>query len=88
MVSKTVQIINKPGLHARPAAKFVKISAKYGCDVLIEKDGYEINAKSIMGVMMLAAENGSYLTIKCDGDGEEECLRDLTKLIEDKFYEE
>jgi phosphocarrier protein len=88
MVSSTVQIVNKLGLHARPAAKFVKISAKYGCDVIIEKDGYEINAKSIMGVMMLAAENGSYLTLKCDGDGEDECLDELTQLINDKFYEE
>ncbi|PID26599.1 MAG: phosphocarrier protein HPr [Candidatus Cloacimonadota bacterium] len=88
MVSSKVQILNKLGLHARPAARFVKISAKYDCDVFIEKDGYEINAKSIMGVMMLAAENGSYLTIKCDGADEKECLKELEQLIIDKFHEE
>ncbi|MBN1970322.1 MAG: HPr family phosphocarrier protein [Candidatus Delongbacteria bacterium] len=88
MVSSKVKITNKLGLHARPAAKFVKISSKYKSDVFIEKDGYEINAKSIMGVMMLAAENGSFLTVKCSGNDEEECLKELVKLIEDKFYEE
>jgi len=88
MTEKKVQIKNKLGLHARPAAQFVKISAKYNCNVMIDKEGFEINAKSIMGVMMLAAEYSSYITIKCDGDDETACLDELIKLVEDKFYEE
>lgn len=88
MVKKKVKILNKLGLHARPAAQFVKISAKFKCKVDIEKDGFEINAKSIMGVMMLAAEYESSITIKCTGTDEKECLEALVKLVEDKFYEE
>ncbi len=88
MVEKKVQILNTLGLHARPAAQFVKISSRYKCQVYINKEGFEINAKSIMGVMMLAAEQHSYLTIRCEGSDEQDCLNDLTKLIEDKFYEE
>ena len=88
MVEKKVQILNTLGLHARPAAQFVKISSKYKCQVYINKEGFEINAKSIMGVMMLAAEQHSNLTIRCEGADEQECLDDLVKLIEDKFYEE
>ena len=88
MVEKKVQILNTLGLHARPAAQFVKISSQYKCQVFINKEGFEINAKSIMGVMMLAAEHHSYLTIRCEGPDEKECLNDLVKLIDDKFYEE
>jgi len=88
MVEKKVQILNTLGLHARPAAQFVKISSRYKCQVYINKEGFEINAKSIMGVMMLAAEQHSYLIIRCEGSDEQDCLNDLAKLIEDKFYEE
>ena len=88
MVAKTVEITNKLGLHARPASHLVKISAKYQCKVYLNKEGFEINAKSIMGVMMLAAERGAQLEIKCEGPDEQECLDALVKLVEDKFYEE
>lgn len=88
MIENKVTIINKLGLHARPAAQFVKITTKYKCNVLVEKDGFEINAKSIMGVMMLAAEHGSSLTIKCDGVDEDKCLTELVELIDNKFNEE
>ena len=88
MIENKVKIVNKLGLHARPAAQFVKITTKYQCSVFVEKDGFEINAKSIMGVMMLAAEHGSYLTIKCDGADEDLCLSELTELINNKFNEE
>lgn len=88
MIEKDVQIVNRLGLHARPAAQFVKISAKYKSDVFIIKDGYEINAKSIMGVMMLAAENGSTITIRCNGPDEDDCVSELVKLVNDKFYED
>lgn len=88
MIEKKVKIVNKLGLHARPAALFVKITTKYKCNVLVEKDGFEINAKSIMGVMMLAAEHGSFLSIKCNGDDENQCLTELIELIDNKFNEE
>jgi len=88
MVKKEVRIVNKLGLHARPAALFVKTSAKFKSEVFIDKEGFEINAKSIMGVMLLAAEHGSKLILRCEGPDEEECINQLIKLIEDKFYEE
>ena len=88
MTEKKVEIINSLGLHARPAAQIVKITTKYDCDVFIEKDGMEVNAKSIMGVMMLAAEQGSIITIKCEGEDQDECMNDLVNLIKNKFFEE
>ena len=88
MLKSKVQIINKLGMHARPAAQLVKITSKYNANVFIDKDGFEINAKSIMGVMMLAAEQGSYLTIKCDGPDEKPCLDEIVELINNKFFEE
>ncbi len=88
MISKTVEIKNKLGLHARPAAAFVKLVTKYDCEVKVEKDGFAINAKSIMGVMMLAAEKGSELEITCDGADENECLNSLVELVDSKFGEE
>lgn len=88
MVKQKVQIQNTLGMHARPASYLVKITSKYGCKVFIDKDGFEINAKSIMGVMMLAAEYESYLTIKCDGEDEEKCLNEIVELINNKFNEE
>ncbi|MBN2788798.1 MAG: HPr family phosphocarrier protein [Candidatus Delongbacteria bacterium] len=88
MTEKKVEIINSLGLHARPAAQLVKITTRFDCDVFIEKDGFEVNAKSIMGVMMLAAEQGSYITIKCDGDDQDECMEEIVNLIKNKFHEE
>jgi phosphocarrier protein len=88
MIEKTVMINNKNGLHARPAAQLVKIASKFKSDILLIKDGMEINGKSIMGVMMLAAEVGSSLTVKANGTDEEEAVEAIIDLIENNFGEE
>lgn len=88
MVAQKVIIRNKLGLHARPAAHFVRLASQFKSDVFLVKDDVRINAKSIMGVMMLAAEQGASLTIECQGEDEAALLAKLTKLVEDKFYEE
>jgi len=88
MVAQQVTLKNKLGLHARPAAHFVRLAAQFKSDVFLIKDDVRINAKSIMGVMMLAAEQGATLTIECDGEDEQELLAKLVQLVEDKFYEE
>ena len=88
MIEENIKILNSLGLHARPAAQLVKITTKFACDVFISKDGMEVNAKSIMGVMMLAAEQGSFISVKCDGEGETDCIQELKELIDNKFYEE
>lgn len=81
-------IVNRLGMHARPAALFVKAATKFQCKVWVRKDDLEVNGKSIMGVMMLAAEAGSVLIIKTDGPDENEASEALAKLISDKFYED
>lgn len=88
MLIKTVTILNSLGLHARPAAQFVKIASKFKSDVYVAKNNREVNGKSIMGVMMLAAEKGSNLVIKVHGDDQEEAMAALVDLINNKFYEE
>ena len=88
MVAQKVTIRNKLGLHARPAAHFVRLASQYESDVFLAKDDVRINAKSIMGLMMLAAQQGATLTIECHGEDEEALLAKLVKLVEDKFYEE
>jgi phosphocarrier protein HPr len=87
MPERTVQIVNKAGLHARPAAEIVKIAAKYASDITVVRDELEVNGKSIMGVMMLAAECGSTLQLKAEGPDAAEALDALEKLIESKFGE-
>lgn len=88
MLNENIKIINSLGLHARPAARLVKITSSFDCDVFIAKDDMEVNAKSIMGVMMLAAEQDSFITVKCSGPDEDECMKQIRELIENKFYEE
>ena len=88
MVQEQVKIQNKLGLHARPAALFVQTSSKFKSDIYLARDQHEVNGKSIMGVMMLAAEMGSTLTLTIKGEDESEALLALRKLIEDKFYED
>ena len=88
MIQETVTIKNKLGLHARPAALFVQTAAKYKSDVFLARDEHEVNGKSIMGVMMLAAEMGSRLTLTVKGADEGEALRALLKLFESKFNED
>lgn len=88
MIEKTVEIKNKLGLHARPAAQFVKVAAKYDSDITVIKNSTRIDGKSIMGLMMLAAESGSKLILQINGNDEEEAMNELYQLIEAKFNEE
>ncbi len=88
MIVKKLIIKNKYGLHARPAALFVQTASGYDADVTISKDGLEVNGKSIMGVMMLAAEKGSEVLLKVEGKEEKKLAEALTSLLEGKFDEE
>jgi phosphocarrier protein HPr len=88
VIKKDVTLINKLGLHIRPAAQFTKIASQYDANVFLSKDGIRINAKSIMGVMMLAANKGTVITIECDGTDEQALMGKLVELIENKFYED
>jgi phosphocarrier protein HPr len=87
MPERIVQIVNKAGLHARPAAEIVKLAAKYASDITVIREDLEVNGKSIMGVMMLAAECGSTLQLKAEGPDAAEALDALERLIESKFGE-
>jgi len=87
MVEREVQIENKLGLHARPAAEVVKTAAKFKSDITICRDDLEVNGKSIMGVMMLAAEHGSRITLRADGPDEVQAVDALSELIASKFRE-
>lgn len=78
-------IPNEDGLHARPAAKFVKLASRFACDVWVEKDDEEINGKSIMGLMMLAAAQGSVIRITAEGDDAASALELLSKLVTSGF---
>src|ERR1043165_6849497 len=85
---KEFQIINKLGIHARPAAAFVKIANRFRCDIFVEKDGEKVNGKSIMGLMMLAAGPGSKLTIHAHGNDASQALAEIETLIKNKFDED
>lgn len=87
MLEKEVEIVNKLGLHARAAAKFVSTAGQFASEVHLSKGPQQINAKSIMGVMMLAASQGTILTIATKGEDEQQAMDALTALIEDKFGE-
>ena len=87
-LEKEVTVINRLGLHARPAAMFVRIASRYRSEVLVEKEGEQINGKSIMGLMMLAAGQGSKLTIRCEGPDADKVLEELEELIQKKFNED
>jgi phosphocarrier protein HPr len=87
MVEREVEIENKLGLHARPAAEVVKTAAKFKSDITLCRDDLEVNGKSIMGVMMLAAEHGSRITLRADGPDEEQAVDALSELIASKFRE-
>ncbi len=81
-------ISNKLGIHARPAAMFVKTANRFGCDIFVEKDGEKVNGKSIMGLMMLAAGPGSKLTVHATGHDASQALAELETLFKRKFDEE
>jgi phosphocarrier protein len=88
MIERTVVIQNRLGLHARACSVFVKEAAKFASHVFLARDGLEVNGKSILGVMMLAAERGAELTLRVDGADENEAMEALVKVIDDKFGEE
>ena len=87
MIEKTVKIINKAGLHTRPAATIVKLAAKFKCDFYLTKDGMNINGKSIIGVMTLAAEMGSEITLTFDGEDEEKAAEEIVDFFNRGFDE-
>jgi phosphocarrier protein HPr len=87
MIERTVRIVNKNGLHARPAAEIVKLASRYQAEITLVRDDLEVNGKSIMGVMMLAAEFGSSLVLRAAGPDAEQAVSALSDLIARKFGE-
>ena len=87
MAERSVQVLNKNGLHARPAAEIVKAAAKFKSDITIVREDLEVNGKSIMGVMMLAAECGATLTLRASGPDEDAAVGAIADLIAAKFGE-
>jgi len=87
MIERTIKIINNAGLHTRPAATIVKLASKYKCDFYLSKDGLNINGKSIIGVMTLAAEKGSEIVLKFDGVDEEEAAQEIIDYFNRGFDE-
>ncbi|MDE3066117.1 MAG: HPr family phosphocarrier protein [Verrucomicrobiota bacterium] len=87
-LDKELTITNKLGIHARPAALFVKTANRFACDIMVEKDGEKINGKSIMGLMMLAAGPGSKVRLHASGRDAHQALAELEALVQRKFDEE
>ena len=87
-MERTVSIINRLGLHARAAAKLVTLASTFSCEVRVRKDAREVSGKSIMGVMMLAAAQGSQITLVAEGEDEQHALEELAGLVADRFGEE
>ena len=87
MQQREVEIVNKLGLHARASAKLTQLAARFPCEVMLSRNGRKVNAKSIMGVMMLAANKGSKVVLECDGLEEAEAIEALAALIADRFGE-
>lgn len=88
MLTKKVTILNESGLHARPSSELVKTASKYKSEFFIEMYGYRINGKSILGIMTLAAECGAEMELIVEGPDEEEALKEISELIENKFVKE
>jgi len=87
MPERTVTITNRNGLHARPAAEIVKLAAKFASEITVAKDDLDVNGKSIMGVMMLAAEHGSSITFRAEGPDADQALDALATLVANGFGE-
>lgn len=87
-IEKEITVINRLGLHARPAAMFVRIASRYRSEIWVEKEGEQINGKSIMGLMMLAAGQGSKLLIRCEGPDADRAMQELEELINQRFNED
>lgn len=88
MIKKDVVVINEQGLHARPCRMISQAAMGFQCDIKLIKDGYEVNAKSIMGILSMAAARGSVITIVADGVDEKEAVEEISRLFETKFDEE
>ena len=86
-IEKELTIVNRLGLHARPAAMFVRIASRHRAEIWVSKEGEEVNGKSIMGLMMLAAGQGSNLRIRCDGPDADKAMEELEELIKAGFNE-
>jgi Phosphotransferase System HPr (HPr) Family len=87
-IEKELTIVNRLGLHARPAAMFVRIASRHRAEIWVSKEGEEVNGKSIMGLMMLAAGQGSKLRIRCDGPDADKAMEELEELIKAGFNED
>ncbi|MFO3665510.1 MULTISPECIES: HPr family phosphocarrier protein [unclassified Anaerococcus] len=85
MYEQKVILTNEIGLHARPASIFIRAAVKYPCDITVEKNGRSYNAKSIMSVLSMSASNGDELTLRADGDKEEEAIKNLVDVVENKI---
>ena len=88
MICRQLTIVNKLGLHARAAAKFVTLASSFASDIRLARNGQEVNGKSIMGVMMLAASRGSDITLIASGDDESQAIDKLSELVEQRFGED
>ena len=86
-VERSVRVVNAAGLHARPAAQLVQTASLFVCEVQVGKEGLYVNAKSIMGVLLLAAEEGSELRIRCEGEDAEEAANEIVALVARGFGE-
>ncbi|HEY0510940.1 MAG TPA: HPr family phosphocarrier protein [Thermoanaerobaculia bacterium] len=88
MIERETEIVNRLGLHARAAAKLVHMAGNFQSRVTVAKDGEEVDAKSILGVLLLSAGQGSRVTVRCEGEDEADALRAVTTLIANRFDEE
>ena len=87
-ISKTIEITNKRGLHARASAKFVNVASGLSARIEVEKDGNRVTGTSIMGLMMLGAAMGDSITIHCEGEGCDQAMEELSALVEGRFGED
>jgi phosphocarrier protein len=87
-ITKELTILNRLGMHARPSAMFVKVCNRFKCEIWVEKDGEQVNGKSIMGLMMLAAGQGSKLRVSCEGSDAAAAMTEIEELIKRRFDEE
>ena len=88
MIEREVEIVNRLGLHARAAAKLVHLTARFESEVWLAKDGEEVDAKSILGVLLLAAAQGSTIVVKTDGRDEDEAMEAIANLVANRFDED
>jgi phosphocarrier protein HPr len=88
MIERETEIVNRLGLHARAAAKLVHMAGRFESQIMVCRDGEEVDAKSILGVLLLAASQGSRVIVRCDGEDEEDAMQAVTTLIANRFDEE